>query len=569
MKRKVSITICRSLALVMALIFAGSAFAAEFTAFGPVVFERQKGKPGAETLAFPEPAFGRDFMMTITNGDERGKNRVSAADVMLNGNRIAGPSDFNRTVDKIVRPVSLNTVNTLSALVEGAPGGFITVVVTGTSYEPTVTAFTVFPQTIRAGESAELSWRTVNAEVCSIAPGVGEVPGNGSMAVTPSETTTYTLTATNASGTAAAETTIEVIQPPPTVSLSAAPESVRPDEPVTLTWHSSHAESATIEPGIGPVETEGSIVLYPKETTVYTITVTGPGGTASADATATVVSPISLHVTSPAEDETVQCPGIMVRGTVTNATGNETMVIVNDIPAILIGDEFVANHVPVPEGESEVDILAGDAAGNSLETAFTVYREPSDHYFLLLPDSATGLSPFETDLAIQTSLDLASVDFQDAGPGLVEITENGPRQYRLSIREAGTYFLTANAWDSAGNLHTDTVALRIMDTATLDAMLREKWEGMKTSLAAGDVQGAMAYFTYPSQEKYTKIFTAIGENLPEFVANMEEIGNVYMRDRVAKYRIKKNQEVNGQIHKITYYIYFVRAFNGFWYIESF
>ena len=141
--------------------------------------------------------------------------------------------------------------------------------------------------------------------------------------------------------------------------------------------------------------------------------------------------------------------------------------------------------------------------------------------------------------------------FQDTGPWMIDITEYDPNQYRLSIREAGTYFLTANAWDSAGNLYSDTVAIRIMDTAMLDAMLREKWEGMKTSLAAGDIQGAMAYFTYPSQEKYTKIFTAIGENLPEFVSNMEDIGNVYMRDRVAKYRIKRDQEVNGQIYKIT------------------
>jgi len=66
----------------------------------------------------------------------------------------------------------------------------------------------------------------------------------------------------------------------PTVEISANPVTILTGESSTLTWTSTGAESCSIEPGIGPVDLNGSISVSPTETTVYTITVTGPGGTA-------------------------------------------------------------------------------------------------------------------------------------------------------------------------------------------------------------------------------------------------------------------------------------------------
>ena len=66
--------------------------------------------------------------------------------------------------------------------------------------------------------------------------------------------------------------------PPPTVQLSASPASIEPGQSTTLTWSSTSAESAEIEPDIGAVPTSGTRKVSPNTTTTYRITVTGADG---------------------------------------------------------------------------------------------------------------------------------------------------------------------------------------------------------------------------------------------------------------------------------------------------
>ena len=40
-------------------------------------------------------------------------------------------------------------------------------------------------------------------------------------------------------------------------------------------------------------------------------------------------------------------------------------------------------------------------------------------------------------------------------------------------------------------------------------------------------------------------------------------------DRIAKFRIKREEQIQGQIYDISYYIYFIKDVNGLWKIESF
>ena len=58
-----------------------------------------------------------------------------------------------------------------------------------------IVEFTADPTRIKVGEAATLSWATANANHIEIS-GIGEVEDSGTYPVTPSETTTYTLTAT-------------------------------------------------------------------------------------------------------------------------------------------------------------------------------------------------------------------------------------------------------------------------------------------------------------------------------------------------------------------------------------
>src|SRR5688572_454841 len=74
----------------------------------------------------------------------------------------------------------------------------------------------------------------------------------------------------------------------PTVSISSDKGSVLPDEPATLTWTSTNATSLTIDNGIGAVPPSGSRAVQPSADTTYTITATGPGGSASGAVTVKV-----------------------------------------------------------------------------------------------------------------------------------------------------------------------------------------------------------------------------------------------------------------------------------------
>ncbi|MGA7918563.1 MAG: peptidoglycan-associated lipoprotein Pal [Candidatus Acidiferrales bacterium] len=74
----------------------------------------------------------------------------------------------------------------------------------------------------------------------------------------------------------------------PTVTLNASPQMIKSGDTVTLTWTSTDATDADIEPGVGKVALQGSTPVNPTDSTTYTMTVTGPGGSATATARVTV-----------------------------------------------------------------------------------------------------------------------------------------------------------------------------------------------------------------------------------------------------------------------------------------
>ncbi len=75
-------------------------------------------------------------------------------------------------------------------------------------------SISVNPTSIQAGQSASLSWQTTNATDVSI-DGIGAVRANGSQSVSPSDSTTYHLTAKGAGGTQEATARLAVTQAPP------------------------------------------------------------------------------------------------------------------------------------------------------------------------------------------------------------------------------------------------------------------------------------------------------------------------------------------------------------------
>ena len=163
------------------------------------------------------------------------------------------------------------------------------------------------PASIMPGQSAKLNWSSQNATACNIQPNIGPVDPQGSMNVTPAADTLYTLTCTGEGGKASSDATISVAAAPkplvPTCDLSVSPASIIQGESAKLNWTSQNATECDIQPGIGPVKTQGAANIKPAADTTYILVCNGAGGKANSSAGITVAAPptreelcMTLHI---------------------------------------------------------------------------------------------------------------------------------------------------------------------------------------------------------------------------------------------------------------------------------
>jgi uncharacterized protein YkwD len=107
---------------------------------------------------------------------------------------------------------------------------------------PAILSFTASPSTLTPGQTSTLSWSVNGASSVAIDNSIGAVSNATSMAVTPSQTTTYTLTATNSGGSSTSRVTLTVnplqdTQPPSTPNLVSA--VAKSSTEVDLTWYAA------------------------------------------------------------------------------------------------------------------------------------------------------------------------------------------------------------------------------------------------------------------------------------------------------------------------------------------
>ncbi len=126
----------------------------------------------------------------------------------------------------------------------------------GCSGTPVISSFEVSPSTINAGESATLSWGLVsNADSVEIDQGIGGVVTPGDISVSPSSTTTYTLTAFCGSTTATSQVTLTVntgATATPTATLTTGPSGPTATRTRTSTPSSNLVPAGPPEPTRAP-----------------------------------------------------------------------------------------------------------------------------------------------------------------------------------------------------------------------------------------------------------------------------------------------------------------------------
>lgn len=221
-------------------------------------------------------------------------------------------------------------------------------------------------------------------------------------------------------------------------------------------------------------------------------------------------------------------------------------------------------------GENSISVKATDIYGYTATAEITVYAQTAGNYIRITAAAESGVSFFETDLTVESTSDFdqePSISAND--PDAVDYLDSmGDDRYNIGISTPDIYYISAEATDEEARVYTDTVALVVMDLVKMDAMLRTKWNGMKTSLINGDITGVLTYSYESARGNYEEIFNTLSSDISEIASTMRDIELIYSEERITKYRIKKQELVQGQNYDMSYYIYFIKDHNGLWRIQS-
>lgn len=160
--------------------------------------------PGSSTLSWDVSGISVDFLQIVgSGGDDSTYNVLNSPG--LTGSIVVSPTD--------------STTYTITAKnFGGAQGSVTTEAVTVDVYQPVVANISANPNPITAGQSTTLTWSvTGDASTASISPNItnnGQVLLSSSASVSPSVSTTYTLTASGLGGNDTAEVIVQVCQIP-------------------------------------------------------------------------------------------------------------------------------------------------------------------------------------------------------------------------------------------------------------------------------------------------------------------------------------------------------------------
>ena len=149
--------------------------------------------------------------------------------------------------------------------------------------------------TVPSGQQVNLAYTVGLAGSAFIDNGVGVIAANssGNVVVSPSVTTTYTLTATNKYGASLSSVTVTIASlSAPLASLSSSKSQIAPGEGSVLSYSSTNANTVTLTPETGSVITTstGQVTVHPASTTTYVLAASGLGGHVTAQTTVSVVN---------------------------------------------------------------------------------------------------------------------------------------------------------------------------------------------------------------------------------------------------------------------------------------
>jgi len=160
----------------------------------------------------------------------------------------------------------------------------------------------------------------------------------------------------------------------PTInSFTANPSTSSTGQSIALAWSSTNADYASLDNSIGQVSPNGGMTVAPTQTTVYTLTVQGPGGRVTSQVTVTVKSAATVTITA---NPTTIFMGQSTTLTVT-ATHATTVVITDNVDSNTYTLSPTGGTQSVtPSATTTYTATATDSSGKTTTATATVTVNP-------------------------------------------------------------------------------------------------------------------------------------------------------------------------------------------------
>jgi hypothetical protein len=217
------------------------------------------------------------------------------------------------------------------------------------------------PTSIASGGSSTLTWTTKNCTTANL--NGTSVALNGSEVVSPTTTTTYRITCSNAAGQSdwgQVTVTVGSSGGPPAAGISANPTSIAPGGSSTLTWTTKNCTTANLN-GTS-VALNGSEVVSPTTTTTYRITCSNTAGQSDWGQVAVTVNAPTATITAN--------PGLIAPGgssTLTWSSTNATSATLNGAAVAVNGSQVVS-----PTATTTYTFIAKGSTGATATSSVTV-----------------------------------------------------------------------------------------------------------------------------------------------------------------------------------------------------
>lgn len=307
-----------------------------------------------------------------------------------------------------------------------------------------------------------------------------------------------------------------------------------------VTGNAFSAAAVPLNPGSNTITVHGTTPQGAQDTKTINVTSTAPG----------------IRITAPLAGTAVNGDSVLVRGSI-QAVANSGVTINGVVAAVDAANGFLA-VVPLEPGANTITATVTSPRGASATSSVTVSASGVPPPIAASAEPLSGMAPLTVTFTVTnpTAAD-ATYFLESFGP--FAVPAGGSSSIQLTYPE-GIYAQTIVV--NGGS--PQSFVISVTGIASTDAMLQALWRNISGALAAGDIKGALLYFSPGMRSTYRAVLADIAPALPSMFANFPPITATAMVSGDAEYFFVVPR--NGK--KYGYYLYFMRDGDGVWRLHS-